>query len=118
MFTLRYATPSDIYQIMEIEKDSFISQTQESKDVFLKRIKTFSNGFILLIDTRINKIIGYFCSELWNSIPTEKNSFSIGHDISSLHFNKGKILYISSFAILKDYRGNGFGRKFFSDSID
>ena len=125
------AKPFDIDSIMNIERQSFIPQIQEKKRVFEKRIKAFPEGFLLLADTSekavresgFAKPCGYFCSELWDVFPAAEDKklierrFSLGHNPLHTHAQKGAFLYISSFALLKEYRGKGFGEKFFVASV-
>ncbi|HBP10283.1 MAG TPA: N-acetyltransferase [Treponema sp.] len=117
METLRKATKFDINDIMNIEKESFAEEIQENKDVFLERIETFPDGFFILEDR--NKTIGYFSSELWNSVPQKDDScFSLNHSALKNHKKEGTVLYISSIAILNEYKGNGLGYRFFNESVD
>lgn len=118
-FTIRTAKPEDISQIMKIEQSSFIEEIQESEEVFKERIETFCEGF-LLFDAEGNEgcAAGYFSTELWKEIPESESSFKIGHSIKSTHKNDGTVLYISSFAILPEYRGGGNGKKLFSQALE
>ena len=116
MEILRKVTKLDINAIMNIEKEAFAEEIQESKDVFLERIETFPEGFFILEEK--NKKIGYFSSELWNSVPQKGDScFSLNHSALKNHKKEGTVLYISSIAILNDYKGNGFGYRFFSEIL-
>ena len=117
MEILRKATKSDIDAIMNIEEEAFAEEIQENKDVFLERIETFSEGFFILEEK--NKEIGYFSSELWNSVPQKGDScFSLNHSALKNHKKEGTVLYISSIAILNEYKGNGLGYRFFSESVE
>lgn len=117
MEILRKATKSDINDIMNIEKEAFAEEIQENKDVFLERIESFSDGFFILEDK--NKTIGYFSSELWNSVSQNGDScFSLNHSALKNHKKKGTVLYISSIAILNEYKGNGLGYRFFNESVE
>ena len=60
MENLIKATKFDIDAIMNIEKEAFAEEIQESKDVFLERIEIFPDGFFILEEN--NKKIGYFSS--------------------------------------------------------
>lgn len=117
-FTIRPAKPSDIDGIMKIESSSFIEEIQESEKVFLERIETFSKGFLLFETAGRERPAGYFSTELWAAVPQTENTFKIGHSIKSAHKTDGKVLYISSFAILPEYRGNGNGKKLFSQALE
>ena len=161
---LRNATVKDIDSIMQVEKDSFIPEIQESEQTFLNRIKTFPSGFVVFespaqtesnskspasdskCGTKSAQIAGYLCSEKWNQLPhtsspktasTESSAlktaslksdgyeeaslpedlFKLGHSIEKTHNDTGKILYISSFAILNNFRGKELGSKLFSKAF-
>ena len=43
--------------------------------------------------------------------------FDLGHNPLYTHKNDGSCLYVSSFALLKEYRGKGLGEKFFVNSL-
>ena len=117
MEIIRKATKYDINAIMNIEKEAFSEGIKENKDVFLDRIESFSDGFFILEDK--NKAIGYFSSELWNSVPQKGDSyFSLNHSALKNHKKEGTILYISSIAILNEYKGTGLGYRFFYKSVE
>lgn len=115
MFTLRKALPQDIDSIMLIENDSFIPQIREEKCTFEKRIEILNDTFLVFIDSSTNKTIGYLSAEFLDSIPSQKEELSLNHLPSK---KNTKILYISSFALLSEFRGGGNGRNLFSSSID
>jgi len=126
------AQPFDIDSIMKIERQAFIPQIQEKKKTFEKRLEIFSNGFLILSDSS-EKVVkengnaltcGYLCSEIWDSFPLQTDSdeifsrkFKLGHNIKETHSQNGSYLYISSFALLRDYQGHGLGCKFFESSV-
>ena len=86
MENLIKATKFDIDAFMNIEKEAFAEEIQESKDVFLERIEIFPDGFFILEEN--NKKIGYFSSELWNSVPQKGDScFSLNHSQSQPLFS-------------------------------
>ncbi len=156
---LRNATLKDIDSIMQVEKDSFIPEIQESEQTFLNRIKTFPSGFVVFespaqaeltskspasdsnCSPKNAQIAGYLCSEKWNQLPhtsspktSSTNSaslktdgseeaslpedlFKLGHSIEKTHNDTGNILYISSFAILSNFRGKKLGSKLFSQAL-
>lgn len=137
-FYLRNAQLKDLDEIMKVENQSFAKNIQEKKSVFKQRIETFSDGFLLFetdksdlskstveksnaenfAEIERKKIVGYFCTELWEKIPKNSEDFALNHDIKKVHSKNGKILYISSFALLKEFRGNGNGKKLFTQSLD
>lgn len=124
---IRTANILDIDSIMEIENRSFLPQVREKRGLFLERLNVFSGGFILLVDessgvkgggSNGEKVCGYFCTERWKEILRESDIFSVGHDISKTHCPDGPVLYISSFAVLPEFRGGGLGGKFFCDALE
>lgn len=116
-FSLKNASASDIDDIMKIERDAFAPDIQEAESVFQRRIEFFSEGFVLFVDTTSGKTAGYLCSERWKSPELSGNALTVGHDILSAHVPDGNTLYISSFALLKEYRGRGYGRELFSRAV-
>lgn len=119
-FKIRTAKPEDLPEIMEVERNSFIPEIQEKESVFLERIETFSEGFLIfeVEEAEDKRIAGYFSTELWDEVPERKESFVIGHSIKDVHNDRGTALYISSFAILPEFRGNGNGKRLFSEALD
>ena len=114
--TVRKADLSDIEAIMAVENQAFIKGIVEKRETFEERIKSFKDGFFVLCDERdCGKIVGYYCSEIWNSVPCDEKSFALDHDASKKHDVHGSVLYISSVALLKSYRGMGLGRFLFAD---
>ncbi len=116
MLFIKNAEKSDISDIMRIERASFIPEIQEDERVFAERIEIFPEGFLLLYDDENHSAAGYFCSELWKTVP-DHSDFAVGHSIKKLHAGGGKILYISSFAILPEFRGRGIASDFFKRSL-
>ncbi|MGN0740883.1 MAG: GNAT family N-acetyltransferase [Treponema sp.] len=120
VFSMRTAVKSDIDFVMQIEEKSFSSSIKEERKIFLKRINLFANGF--LIFEHNFKPAGYLSSELWQALPQNEKEFSLScglnHGIESVFALDGKILYISSFAILPEFRGKGSGFSMFSDALN
>ncbi len=122
---IRRAEFSDIDSVMKIEKKSFPFLIREERRVFLQRLEVFPQGFIVLESENLSGaenggggICGYLCSELWRQFPSSDEFFSVGHDISLAHCNDGSALYISSFAVLPEFRGAGNGGAFFRMALD
>ena len=103
---IRNAKIDDIEKILEIEHNSFAKNICEDKQVFIDRIETFNEGF--LVAEYENEIIGYICSEIW---PYNEN-------IKESHKANGDELYISSFAISPKARKYGIGKILFNYLID
>ena len=114
--TVRNACKDDMPAIMNIEKDAFAAQIQEKNETFTERMKVFGGGFLVFEND--GDIAGYFCSERWPEIPENEDLFKLGHSARKTHVYDGKVLYISSFAILSKYRGKGLGRKLFCEALD
>ena len=122
---LRLATLQDIDSIMNVESNSFIPEIQESREVFEERINTFPSGFLVFEDEsklkakpQASQIVGYFCAERWEQIPASNKLFELGHSAKQTHKATGKVLYISSFAILPEFRGKNIGSNLFAQSLD
>jgi len=123
--TLCPAKPFDIETIMMIERASFIPAIQEKQSVFEERMSVFPEGFLLLTDNspqtikehRIAQTAGYFCCEIWDYVPGDDSFFELGHDPSKVHNSKGKVLYVTSFALFPQYRGGGNGKFFFENAL-
>ena len=68
------------------------------------------------------KPAGYLSSELWKSFPKSEKECSLlcnlNHSIDSVFASDGQILYISSFAILPEFRGKGNGFFLFRDALN
>lgn len=111
---IRNAAISDIEQIMEIEHESFCERVYEDRSVFLDRILTFPDGFLVLeVD---GQVCGYISSEIWDYLEEIKEDmFNLNHSISKLHVATGSELYISSIGLLKKHRGKGYGKLLFSE---
>ena len=97
----------------------------------------------IVLKNKVALVCGYLCCERWDSLPdfesapvtnpglTEKaiakerknalkrieKRFELGHKPLLTHKTDGAYLYVSSFALLKDYRGKGLGEKFFKNSL-
>ena len=118
---------------MAVERNAFIPPVQEKKRVFEDRLQIFPQGFFVLADTgeeTVKKhgsalVAGYFCSELWaadsiDPAASEKETakrFSLGHKIYKSHRRDGRLLYVSSYALLQQYRGCRLGLPFFRAAL-
>lgn len=114
---IRNAKINDIEKILEIEDNSFDKNICEDKQVFIDRIETFNEGF--LVAEYKGEIIGYICSEIWLYNENLKESdFLLNHSIKESHKANGDELYISSFAISPKARKYGIGKILFNYLID
>ena len=115
--TIRNANRTDISKIMDIERECFDNDTIESESVYIERIDKFNDGFLVL--TNNDTVIGFICSEIWTQCDNlNENSFKLEHSISETLDLNGKVLYISSLAISKQYTGYGYGKTLFNFLIE
>ncbi len=118
--SLRIACEDDIDRIMELEADGFAPAIRESREVMLTRLRHFPQGFLVLEHDA--RIIGYLCSERWtiddaSDTQFDPDLFILGHDIRHTHRTDGDCLYISSMTVDPAHRGNGVGRRFFTQAL-
>ena len=101
---IRNARDQDIPAVVEIDTEAFASTgTAEKLETFQLRLKTFPDGFLILIAE--NEIAAYGCSEKWltEREPSLDENPAIAHNID------GKILCITAMAVKSNFRGRGFG---------
>jgi [ribosomal protein S18]-alanine N-acetyltransferase len=118
-YLIRNANIGDIISIMNIEEECFDVDTQEDSDLYLRRIMAFPEGcFVIKTAGKEGGIVGCFFSELW-SLPENLTSETFEENNTNLwkHNPAGKDLYISSIAILPEFRGKGAGKTLFIDSL-
>lgn len=115
---LRRVTESDLSAVMKIEEASFIPSVQEKREVFAERIRVCSSCFIIFEDETTHEAAGCFSAERWAAVPENGEAFILNHPASSYFKSDGRILYLSSFALLPGYRGRGTGHKIFAESIE
>jgi ribosomal-protein-alanine N-acetyltransferase len=102
---------------MAVEADAFIPAVQETAAVFAERISVCTNCFLVFEDGPLHRIAGYFSAERWETVPETDSAFRLGHSAARTHSAAGSVLYLSSFALLKTYRGSGLGTELFSRSL-
>ena len=61
---------------------------------------------------------GYFTAELWDALQMDVGAFALGHSVRERHQPAGTVLYISSFALLPEVRGQSIAEKFFASAIE
>lgn len=100
---IRNAREQDIPAVSEINAEVFTPYgTAEKQETFERRLKTFPNGFVILVTE--NEIAAYGCSEKWL---TEREP---GLDENPLvtHQPDGRIFCITAIAVKTKYSGRGF----------
>lgn len=120
-FYISPAAEKDIDDIMRIELNGFKPEIQESKETFLSRIRVCPRSF-LLFKTRnpsdnSEQTVGYLCAELMGSVPLDAATLQLGHFPGKQNQDL-PFLYISSFSILPEFRGNGNGKLLWNMSIE
>ena len=113
---VRQAASSDMERIMKIEEGAFIPNIQETYQTFSCRMATYPQGFLVLEDDK-GTVQGCFSSELWEELPHNNKVFILDHDPAKVHRTAGKLLYISSFALMGSFQGRGLGKLFFKECI-
>ncbi len=113
---IRSAREDDIDAIMTLEAHGFHATIRESRDVMMKRLRHFPEGFLVLENIAC-EAIGYLCSEIWTGMAPDHRHFALGHDIAQTHHPDGHCLYISSMTVHPQQRGGGLGRRFFQQSV-
>jgi len=117
IFSVRTASPSDIDFIMKVEAASFIKPIQEERSVFLKRLGVCPHLFLIL--ERKGLPAGYLSAEILKSIPQNVEELKLGHEPSEVRgLSPLDFVYISSFAILPEFRGNSSGKTFWNLSLE
>jgi len=101
---VRNARDQDIAAVAEIDAEAFTAYgTAEKPETFQLRLKTFPDGFLILIAE--NEIAAYGCSEKWL---TEREP-SLDENPAIAHHIDGKIFCITAMAVKTNFRGRGYG---------
>ena len=101
---IRNARDQDIPAVAEIDAEAFAATgTVETPETFQLRLKTFPDGFLILIAE--NEIAAYGCSEKWL---TEREQ-GLDENPGTTHHIDGKILCITAMAVKSNFRGRGYG---------
>ena len=101
---IRNARDQDIPAVAEIDAEAFAATgTVETPETFQLRLKTFPDGFLILIAE--NEIAAYGCSEKWL---TEREQ-GLDENPATTHHIDGKILCITAMAVKSNFRGRGYG---------
>ena len=101
---------------MKIEEGAFIPNIQETYQTFARRMATYPQGFLVLEDGK-GIVQGYFSGELWDELPHHNKVFILDHDPAALHKKEGRLLYVSSFALMSGMQGRGIGKLFFKECL-
>lgn len=111
---IRDAVSQDIDSIMEIERESFLPGVREDRDLYLKRISVFPQGFLVAQNALTREIGGCIVSEIWcEDLSFFPEKLALGHSPEDVHDAGGRYLYIASFGTLKSWRGRGIGKALF-----
>ena len=101
---VRNARDQDIPAVAEIDIEAFAATgTMETPETFQLRLRTFPDGFLILIAE--NEIAAYGCSEKWL---TEREP-GLNENPATTHHIDGKILCITAMAVKSNFRGRGYG---------
>lgn len=101
---VRNARDQDIPAVAEIDAEAFAATgTMETPETFQLRLRTFPDGFLILIAE--NEIAAYGCSEKWL---TEREP-GLDENPAAPHHIDGKILCITAMAVKSNFRGRGYG---------
>ena len=109
---LRKAVAEDIDKIMQIEEESFLPGIREERSVFKKRLELCPETFLMLVFEK--ERAGYLCAEYIKKIPENAKDILLGHEPEKEY---SSIIYLSSFAILPEFRGRGNGEAFWNLSM-
>ena len=117
-FSVRKAELGDLAAIMQVERQSFEENIVEDESVFADRIEYASNCNYVIVKANTQSVCGYFTAELWADSQIENDAFALGHSVRERHQPAGTVLYISSFALLPEVRGQSIAEKFFVAAIE
>ncbi len=98
---------------MHVERSCFIPEIQEEREVFLSRMGI--NPFYVFIDETSGKAAGYISAEYIEKLPECASEIALNHRPSGMETS---MIYISSFALLPEYRGTGLGKEMWNRSCD
>jgi len=101
---VRNARDQDIPAVAEIDAEAFAATgTTEKLETYQLRLRTFQDGFLILIAE--NEIAAYGCSEKW----LEEREPALDENPATAHHIDGKILCITAMAVKSNFRGRGYG---------
>ena len=117
-YSVRKAKQGDLAAVMQVERQSFEETIVEDESVFADRIAYASDCNYVLVKADTQSVCGYFTAELWDSSQMGADAFALGHSVRERHQPAGTALYISSFALLPEVRGQSIAEHFFAASIE
>ena len=117
-YSVRKAEPRDLAAVMQVERQSFEENIVEDESVFADRIAYTSGCNYVLVKADTQSVCGYFTAELWDALQMDDGAFALGHSVRERHQPAGTVLYISSFALLPEVRGQSIAEKFFASAIE
>jgi ribosomal protein S18 acetylase RimI-like enzyme len=101
---VRNARDQDIPAVAEIDAEAFAATgTTEKLETYQLRLKTFPDGFLILIAE--NEIAAYGCSEKWLA----EREPGLDENPATAHHIDGKIFCITAMAVKLNFRGRGYG---------
>ncbi|GHV51432.1 hypothetical protein AGMMS49579_06720 [Spirochaetia bacterium] len=116
MTNLREAAIYDIDHITDLERLCFNEYTRESAETYRERIECFPQGSMIL--EADDEFAGAASSEIWPyRAEISADDFALGHSIKDALALDGEELYISSIAVLPQFRGRGYGELLFRGLI-
>ena len=115
---VRPGQPSDLDTVMALEEACFEPGVRESADVYDSRLKGFPDGFLIAEHVKLGLKLGYSTAERWAQRPIGEYEFTLNTKAHLKHDPTGSVYYISSLAILAEYRGQGIGEMLLSTSMD
>ena len=117
-YSVRKAEQGDLDAVMQVERQSFEENIVEDERVFADRIAYASDCNYVLVKADTQSVCGYFTAELWDASQMGADAFALGHSVRERHQPAGTALYISSFALLPEVRGQSIAEHFFAASIE
>ena len=117
-YSVRLAEAGDLAAVMQVERQSFEETIVEDESVFADRIAYTSGCNYVLVKADTQSVCGYFTAELWDALQMDVGAFALGHSVRERHQPAGTVLYISSFALLPEVRGQSIAEKFFVAAIE
>jgi len=114
---LRPARPSDVAEIMRLERAGFAEAIRETEATFAERLAAAPEGCWVL-DAGGGRLSGYLCAEFWPLAERiDPHRFARDHAAGGAHTLSGEEIYVSSMVVDPATRGTGWGRRLFRDAL-